>query len=480
MARKSTKAAKATTDQAAQPLGATPLGIMQALDAFQNVLARTGYGTTNLMEGTDYPLTRLTKNYNLMNSLYRNSWLAQRIIDTIPKDMLKNWVKYVSDITPEEVDKIHRMERLTRIKPALRQGLSWGRLYGGAAGLMMIEGQEEQLEEPLDLNAVMPGDFKGLLIVDRWSGVYPQLQLVTDISSPEFGLPEFYEFRDAVQGEVSKVHHSRIVRFIGNDLPEWEKQAETYWGASVIESVYEEIKKRDNTSANLAGLIFLANLRVLKMSDMGELLTGTNTNSQQDFYNTIQAQNWLQSNFGMYVMSKEDDFQTFNMTFSGLNEVYECFMMDLAGATQIPITKLFGRSPAGMNSTGESDMRNYYDVVEQDQEAKLRPALEKLLPVLSMSTLGYVPDDIELMFNPIETPSEKDMGDTVKWKSEAVLGAHDRGIISDQIALKELKQMSEGTGIFTNITDEDIENASDTVQQPLMMEHPEEDAGSEL
>jgi len=270
------------------------------------------------------------------------------------------------------------------------------------------------------------------------------------------------------------VHHSRIVRFIGCDLPEWEWQAETYWGSSIIENVYEELKKRDNTSANIAGLIFLANLRVLKMDDLGEMLGGVNAQVSQAFYQTISAQNWLQNNFGMYCMSKEDDFQQFQLqNFNGLNDIYESFMLDLAGACNIPVTKLFGRSPAGMNSTGESDLRNYYDVIEQEQEARLRPALEKLLPVMCMSTLGYIPEDLDFQFNPVQTPTDEQLGDQVKWKTEAILQVHDRGILPDKVALQELKLMSDDTGMFSSITDELIDQASDEMHPQLEPGLPE-------
>lgn len=446
-----------------------------ALDSFQNVFARTGNGMPNLMNGTNYPLTRLTKDYNLMTSLYRNNWLARRIVDLIPKDMLKNGWRYESDLTPEQTDKLYKMERLTKLNASLLQGLNWGRLYGGAAGLMMIEGQDtpEKLAEPLDLDAILPGDFKGLLIVDRWSGVSPMLELVEDINSPDFGLPSIYRFTDYPQKTNFEVHHSRIIRFTGDDLPEWEKQAESYWGASVLESCYEELKKRDNTSANIAGLVFLANLRILKMEDLGELLASTPADVQRNFYNVVQAQNWLQNNFGVQVLSRDDDFQQFQLNnFNGLNDIYESFMLDVSGAAQIPVTKLFGRSPAGMNATGESDMRNYYDVVEGYQETHLRPQLEKLLPVLCLSALGTMPDDMQIVFNPVETPSEEKMAEAVRWRSDTIFQAHDRALISDRVALQELKQMGDGMGIFTNITDENIANASDEPKDQLEMEMP--------
>jgi phage-related protein (TIGR01555 family) len=138
----------------------------------------------------------------------------------------------------------------------------------------------------------------------------------------------------------------------------------------------------------------------------------------------------------------------------------------MAGAAQIPVTRLFGRSPAGMNSTGESDMRNYYDVVRNEQDAILAPVLDKLLPVMVMSTFGKVPDDFDYVFQPIHNPTDEEIGNNIKWQSEAIYGAHDRGIISDQIALKEIRQFGDASGLFTNVTDEDINKASNEVVKP--------------
>lgn len=467
----------------AQPkdVAVSPISQMMVQDAFQNVMARTGFNTINLMEGTEYPLTRLTRNYNLMTSLFRNNWLAQKVISIVSKDILKNWIKFTTDIPPEDIDKINRAMRIAKVRSGLLDALNWGRLYGGAAALMLIEGQEDILDQPLDINSIMPGDFKGLMVVDRWSGVYPQLQLVDDISSPDFGLPAYYDFRDKTSGIAQSVHHSRILRFIGHDLPQWEQQAEAYWGSSIIEPLYEELKKRDNTSANIAMLIFQSRLRVLKIKDLNVLISGANKEALKDFYNTIQAQNWLQSNQGIQVIGADDDFQSIDYTYTGLNEIYSSFMMDVAGASGIPVTKLFGRSPAGMNATGEFDMMNYYDMIEQEQESHLRPQLEKLLPVVCMSTLGLVPDDLGFDFNPIGTPTEEQVANIVERKTEAILSALDRGVISQQTALKELKQSGEGTGMWTNITDEEINKANDEPTGDLLFEgdDPEKELATE-
>ena len=435
-------------------------------DSFQNTLARLGFAMPNVTEGAKYPLTRLTRNYNLMTALYRNSWIIRRVIDTVAKDMIKNWVEFTSGITPEETDLMNRAIRKYGIKAKLIEALIWARLYGGSAALIILEG-EDDLSQPLELDKIMPGQFKGLIVLDRWSGIYPQLENIKDIDDPDFGLPEYYVISsDETIEKGVKVHHSRILRFVGDLLPLWEKEAESYWGASIVERLFEELKKRDNTSANIASLVFLSCLRVLKMQDYGQVLSLNNQKAQKSLYDTIQAQNILMNNMGMYILDKDDDFQVFQQSFSGLDDVYEKFMLDIAGAANIPATRLYGRSPAGMNSTGEGEETNYNNDIEQEQENSLRFQLDKLFPIIAMSTLGYLPDDLDFNFNPVETLSQKEIAERIYRSTEAVRGAYTDGIISQQIAMKELKHLGKRLGVFTNITDEDIDMASNELQSP--------------
>lgn len=326
----------------------------------------------------------------------------------------------------------------------------------------MIDGDEDELDQPLELDSILPGTFKNLWIVDRWTGASPSDELVDDINDVEFGLPKYYEVT-LDGGKVEKIHHSRVIRFVGRQLPYWEQLAEVGWGESEVEIVFDELKKRDNTSWNIAQLVFLANLRVLKMNQLGQDLALGDSQQQTDLYNVIQAQNWLMSSMGIYVMDANDSMETYQYSFAGLNDIYQSFMMDISGACQIPVTKLFGRSPAGMNATGESDMENYYDTVKQSQESQLMPVLDKLLPIMFVSELGYIPDDWDYRFNPIREPDDKEVADLVEKKSTAIINAYNANLISQRVGTTELKNLSETTGMFGSITDKDIERADDSI-----------------
>lgn len=465
------------------------LNKLYTMDAFQNQMARLGFGQPNLNEGADYPLTRMSQNYNLFTSLYRSSWIVRKIVDVFPSDMVKNWIKFNSSLDPEKISKINSVIRKTKTKEKIKEGLRWARLYGGAAGLILIDGDED-LSEPLDYDTIMLDDYKGLLIFDRWNGIYPDIELEDDISDEEYGYPKYYSISLSEANsnlmlsynkqDLVKVHHSRIVRFNGRDLPLWERQAEMFWGESEIEIVFEELKKRDNTSANIASLIFLANIRVLKMNDLGQLLGASTQKAQENLYKVLQAQNQLMSNMGIYVMDKDDDFGSEQYSFGGLNDIYESFMLDIAGACEMPVTKLFGREPAGFNSTGESDLTQYYDTLEEKQETYLQPIIDKLLPIIFMSTLGAIPEDLDWEFNPCMNVNSKDLVDLAQSMASPIFEAFNAGLITKEIALKELKQQNEKTGMWSNITDEDIKNAKNEDNSGEYTNEEQESLMSEL
>lgn len=445
--RRNTRHVRADTKQAP----------VTTMDAFSNPIARLGYGTQDLLQATQYPLTRTTQNYQMLTSLYRENWIVQNIIETIPGDMVRKWYTLKCNVAPEYVDALQRLERKVHLRKSLLEGMYWGRLYGGAAGIIMVRGQDD-LTQPLDYDLILPGCFLGLMILDRWSGIYPEMGQVTDPSDPDFELPEYYTIRDEESGTlISKVHHSRILRFTGRELPYNEKIMETYWGESELEAIYSELVKRDNVSGNIASLTFRANVNYLETDSLDQMLAVNNTEAQRRFWQTLQTQSVIESNFGTRLVNKGDVMHNTQYTFTGLADVYDRVMMDVAGAAKTPVTKLFGRSPAGMNATGESDMNNYYDYIDGLRENQLRPLLERLLPIMALSAWGTVPDDLDIDFPPLQTPNSSEIADIVEKKTQAILAAFQSDLIDAATSLKELKTLSDETSMYNSISDEAIE-----------------------
>ena len=120
------------------------------------------------------------------------------------------------------------------------------------------------------------------------------------------------------------------------------------------------------------------------------------------------------------------------------------------GVAEIPAVKLFGRSPAGMNATGEADLKNYYELIAQLQERHLRPALEKLLPVMALSAWGTLPEDLGFVFNPIAAESPAETADVVEKLSASVIDAFRAGLLTREEARSELRARGTPFGVWQN------------------------------
>lgn len=430
-----------------------PSGLTAVHDAFSNPLFRLGYGSQSPLEATEYPAIRLTGNYALMNSLYRDNWVVQNVVGIIPDDMTKKWFMAAGALSPEQRAALDAVQRRTGLRESVNEGLRWGRLYGGAAGILWIRGQEALLERPLDLESILPGAFEGLYILDRWCGIAPEAGEVFLQGRPE---PEYYTVRFPDGRTAARVHHSRVVRFTGRELPYLERMAEQGWGASEVESLYREVVQYDNTTANMAALTFRANIDTMEVQNLDQLFSLTSGEAQRCFWNVMQAQSVLRSNFGYQLVNRGDQVKNTQYTFTGLSDVHESMCLSLSGASRIPMTKLFGRAPAGMNATGESDLQNYYDYVDTLRESVLAPILRRLLPVLCMSALGTVPEDIDLTFPPLWTPTAREVAEIARDKAETVAAVFQAGLLQADTAARELKKLSGETGLFDSITDQEI------------------------
>ena len=436
-------------------------------DFFANQAARTGYGSPNLGNGAAYPLVRFTYNYWQLIAMYEGSWLTRRIVELPAQSMVKAWPNIVSDMDPKDLSKLDRALRRTMAKSKMLTAITWARLFGGAGCLIALKNQEHELDKELDLDSVELGGFQGLIPFDRWSGITPDGSPCVDLNHPvDFGLPEFYTVR-APGGESFKIHCSRVIRFTGPTVPTPEKEAYSGWGISVIEPVLQDIEKYDNISFNILALTFRANILGLTIDDMAGMLSGLNSNAAatEKFAQRMQQINEMLSNQSLVLLPKEGQLSSTQYSFGGLSEVFQQFQLAVSGAAGIPVSRLWGKTVSGLgNGTNEGDERVYEERIANDQEEQLRPALDKLYPVICASELGEVPDGLDLKFPSIRVLDQKDRSELAKAGVDTVIVALNAGIISPKTAAKELRQLSDDTGVFTNITDEDIEKLPDAVE----------------
>jgi phage-related protein (TIGR01555 family) len=433
-----------------------------AADMYANPLANTGFGSSSAANGGDYVPFRISLDYQKLLNIYRGSWIVRAIVDTIPEDMLKEFPSLEIDAKPEEIEDFERVVAKTMTLQKIIEGLKWGRLFGGAIAIMILSGDSQKnLQLPLVLDEVQPDSYRGLIIVDRWSGVSPSSELISNIDNPaEYGLPEFYDVTTETNQNF-RVHHSRVLRFIGRDLPLFEKQIQTYWGMSEIECVFEDLKRYDYCLAGITDLIARANVLVMKDPMLAQMLSGVGMTQTQynDYLLRQRAVSESIGTNGILTLSQQGEFYSNSYSFGGLSDIGRMFMTQMCGASGYPMSRLFGQTNTGLGQSGEGDLQTYYDSVDQKRRRELRPIFDKLIPVICMSTYGEVPDDLDYNFPAIRSVTDGEKADLSDKATKSVVEAYQADLIRKRTAVRTLQR---GAGeLFAGITDEEAQAAPD-------------------
>lgn len=425
-------------------------------DSFQNFTARVGLGTANQNSGSSYGFTFVSRNRIQMEAVYRSSWLAGRAVDCRAKDMTREGIEFNSVMPPEEKDKLSRAFERLQIWKGLCDNEKWSRLYGGSIAVMLIDGQRP--ETPLKLDTIGPGQFKGLLILDRWL-VQPSLENLVTEYGPDLGKPKYYTVVADAQALINqKIHYSRVIRREGVELPYWQRIAENGWGQSVLERLWDRLIAFDSVTSGTAQLVYKAHLRTYKVKELRELIA-TGGRTYEAFLKQMDMIRQFQTNEGMTLMDDTDTFETHQYSFSGLSEVIDKFGEQVCGAVETPDVILFGQSPGGLNN-GDDSVRIYYDGIKADQDSALRPGVTTLCDVISRSELGKpLPEGFAFDFVPLWQLSDVEKADVGAKDTNSVVQAFDSGIVDRGTALKELRQSSNTTGLWSNITDDEITEA---------------------
>ena len=429
------------------------------LDAFVNYAQNMGVGADNSMSSASYGLNPITRIRILLEWIYRGNWMGGLIVDLPADDMTQMGVEVQTEITPDDLQKIDSEATRLEIWPKLCESIKWGRLYGGTIAVLLIDGQD--YSTPLRMQTVGKGQFKGLAIFDRWMAQPSLNNLVTE-EGPDLGLPKFYAITaDAPALRNKKIHHTRVFRFLGTEMPYNQRLQEQLWGTSVYERIYDRLVAFDSATMGAAQLIYKAFIRTYKIKNLREVIAAGGK-AQQGLESFVQQMRRYQGNEGITLIDGNDEMEAMQSpTFTGLTDSLIHFGQQLSGAEQIPLVRLFGQSPVGLNSTGESDLRTYYDGIKKKQERYLKTPVTQIYTLLAQ-TLGInVPEGLGIQFRSLWQMYEKEKAEIANTVVDAVSKAEESGLITQQGAMKELKQSSRLTGIFSNITDEEIEGAAE-------------------
>lgn len=436
-------------------------------DSFVNFAAKLGIGADNQMSGSTYGFNPITRNRTLLEWMYRGSWVCGAAVDSVADDMTRAGIEIKSKVDPESIERMEDAAVDLDLWGKLNEAIKWGRLYGGSLAVLVIDGQDPRT--PLDVRTIRPGQFKGIATFDRWM-LDPTLEdLVTEYNTMT-GTPRYYRVQqNAPYMQGKAIHYSRVVlRSGGVKLPYQQALVENLWDLSVIERIYDRLISFDAATTGAAQLVYKCYLRTLKVKDLREIAaSGQQSRAMKGLVEYVNMMAKYQGIEGVTLVDGEDEYNTeTHGAFTGLDSVLMQMGQQLSGGLQIPLTRLFGQSPAGLSATGESDMRNYYDSINAQQNKCLKVGVTRIYHCLARGLGIQLPDNFRIAFKSLWQLQEKERAEIAGTLVTAVTAAKDAGLISDHVAMKELRQSSEITGVFTNITDQDIEAADRLISPP--------------
>ena len=259
-----------------------------------------------------------------------------------------------------------------------------------------------------------------------------------------------------------RVHKDRVLEFKGDPVPNTLSNNSEfyYWGMSVLQPVFEQLQAIGSIYGNVATLIHEFIIGKYKFSNLADLMASGNEDLLR---NRMKAIDLSKSVINAVMIDKEEDYTRDTVSFASIPEVIDRFMMYLSGVVNIPVAKLFGRSAGGLNSTGDLDINNYYDMVKSEQKNKLKTPLTKLVNLINA-----------LYKNKIENP-------TIKFVSLYQMNKTDE--ITQRKLQAEIDQIYINLGVYSpeECGDSRFENGYDfeTHIESVDMEFPEVESSLE-
>lgn len=395
-------------------------------DGLANMFSRLGTGADrNTHSFYSVPLVTQPQ----AEAAYRSSWLARKIHDLPPFEMTREGRDWQA--TKEQIELLEATEKRVKLWPKIRQALTTARLHGGAALIIGVRtGGSADPSQPLDVTRVGKDGLRYAFVASKHQLSAP-MGMETDPESDFFGQPAMYEIRGA-KGQSLRVHPSRVFPFHGAPLlPGMVSLSalDAFWGDPLLVSIKSAIDNSETSQAAVATLLHEMKLDVVSIPGLTEQI-GT-AEGEALIAKRVEAMNLLKSMFNALLLDGGEvdgngkalggeKWETRQLSFAQHPELLRQFLGIVGGAADIPVTRLLGESPGGLNSTGKGEQDDFERMIGARQGAEITPVLTPLDEILLRSALGSRPPEIYWEYAPLRPVDETQASENEKREAETV------------------------------------------------------------
>lgn len=414
----------------------------------------TGFGTSQDKSAHGFFSCNWELWSQMLSDMFYGDPLAAKIVSLLPQESFRRGYCLESDANQPVADTLTDACEALDLDNKILWAAIWGRLFGGS---LLVIGMNTGSDQATPLPPGATG-VRFLNIVDR-----RDVQIATyyeDVMSPKYGQAEIYDVRSQL-GVLTKIHESRVIRFDGIEVDYRKKRELKGWSYSVLQRPYAALRDFANAFRSAQVLLSDASQGVFKIKGLVDMIAADEGPEVQKRMALVDS---MRSALRSIILdADQEDFTRVTTQFAGIPDLLDRIMMMLSSATDIPVTLLMGRSAAGMNATGEGDARAFYDTVAAYQEKVLTPILRRLLPLI-----GTVPVDLEIEWEPLWEPSDKEQADTelVEAQTEKTIAETDAIYLTNQVVHPEEVALAR----FSDETDGEIQIDTAAVKESLANE----------
>jgi phage-related protein (TIGR01555 family) len=348
--------------------------VRQIADSWQNVLSGLGSsrdkGNARFARVCAGPILDRTT----LAEAYRSMWLVRRVVNAVPEDAVRRGFGEGNE--PDKLTEFMRLNHARYAEGALLRACNLGRLMGGAGIYVGYANGGADLLSPPAAGA----EVAFLEVFHRFELQGVEHSRVRDTSDPRHGQPDLWQVIGQNRTGLT-FHHTRMIRFPGQpraDEFEATTQTDRDWWDSILQSLWEDLIRYGMFWQGVSHLMQISSVGVLKIAGLIDMLASKNTEDAEARIDLLNESLSI-TRLMMLDAKHAEEYHREAVSFADVPGLLQELQLATAGAVGMPVTKLFGRAPAGMNATGESDLTNWYDTVDTWREMVLKPRAEALI-----------------------------------------------------------------------------------------------------
>lgn len=364
-----------------------------------------------------------------IDAMADGDWVGKKIVEAPADDMMRAWRTWAA--SARAVTAFEDAEARHAVQAKVHQAIVMARRYGGSA--ILIGADTENPGEPLRLDAIPRGGLKYLTVLSHRDLTPGPTD--TDPESPSYNSPSFYTLNRKTAGTLT-LHPSRVVVFTGARRHD-ASAATSAWGYSVLQAPYDAIHHAALAAGAGASLLHEAKTDIVQMENLGSVLS--TDEGTQALTKRWSAASLLKSLNRVLLLDTNDKWQRSQTNFSGVEGMLQRYFHIVAGAADIPAARFLGLSASGLNSSGDADIRNYYDRLQSDRVRDLQPRLARIDAALWRDATGRAkPVDATFAWDALWQPTDKERADTSKVVVDAAKSLADSALLPDDVLAQAL------------------------------------------